>query len=116
MARTTLTAAVVPADVTVLEDVAVAADLANGNAIPWGARSRLFVANGDATDLTVTLQTPATVGPQALAVADATVTVPAGKSVLLRPLGTEFRRADGQVWLDYAGAAASVTAAVLDES
>lgn len=116
MARTPLAVSAVPAGGLVLEDVAAAAQLTDGNSFPWGTRRRLYVANAAATDLTVTLQTPATVGAQALAVADATVTLPAGKSVLLRPLGPEYRRSDGMVWLDYTGATASVTVAVLDES
>lgn len=94
--------------------VAVAAQLADGNSFGWGDRRYLYVANGDATDLTVTVQTPATVGAQALAVADASYTVPAGGDLLLPRLGWEFRRSDGTVWVDYAGAAASVTVAVLD--
>jgi hypothetical protein len=116
MARALVAATAVPGGGLVLEDTAVAAELTDGNSFVWGPRRRLYVANGDATDLTVTLQTPATVGLSGLAVADATVTVPAGKSLLLRPLGTEYRRPDGAVWMDYSGAAASVTVAVLDES
>lgn len=116
MARAAITATAVPTGGVVLDDSTTAAELTDGNSFAWGARSRLYVVNGDDTELTVTVQTPATVGPQALAVADATVTVAAGKSVLLRPLGTEFRRSDGTVWVDYSGADASVTVAVLDES
>lgn len=116
MARTAIAPTVVPGAGVVLEDTAVAATLTDGNSFTWGPRKRLYVANGDAVDLTVTLQTPATVGSQSLAVADATVTVPAGKARLLRPLGSEYRRSDGDVWVDYAGATTAVTVAVLDET
>lgn len=116
MARTALPVTAVPGGGVVLDDIAAPAGLTDGNSFPWGPRRRLYIANGDAVDLVVTLQTPATVGARQLAVADATVTVPAGKTSLLLPLGTEYRRSDGQVWVDYAGATASVTVAVLDES
>lgn len=115
MARTALAVTAVSAAGVSPSGVAVAAQLTDGNAFPWGQGRHLFVDNGAATPVTVTVQTPATVGPQALAVADATFAVAAGAQLLLPALGTEFRRtSDGAVWVDYAGAAASVTVAVLD--
>lgn len=95
--------------------VAVPAELTDGNSFPWGARHRLFIVNGDAVDLDVTVQTPVTVGAGGYAVADATYTVPAGTQLLLRPFGAETRRTDGQVWVDWAGATTGVDVAVLAE-
>lgn len=115
MARTALTVTAVGAGGVSPSGVAVAAELTDGNSFPWAAGRHLFVANAAATPITVTVQTPATVGPQGLAVADAPFTVAAGANLLLPALGPEFRRpADGAVWVDYTGAAASVTVSVLD--
>lgn len=114
MARTAIMPTTVGAAGVVLADVDTAAQLTDGNSFPWNRRRHLYVANGAATELTVTVQTPATVGAGALAVTDATFTVAAGAARLLPELGSEFRRADGAVWVDYAGATASVTVAVLD--
>lgn len=115
MARTAITPTALGATGAVLQDVDVTAELTDGNSFPWAKDRRLYVANGDATQLTVTVQTPATVGSQALAVADAPFTVDAGKARLLPELGPEFRRSsDGAVWVDYAGASTAVTVAVLD--
>lgn len=98
-----------------LSEVTVAAELVDGNAFPWSRTRRLYVANGDDVALTVTVQTPVTVGARALAVADEEFTIPAGEALLLPRLGPEFRRsADGAVWVDYDGPDAAVTVAVLD--
>lgn len=88
-------------------DEAGTAELTDGNSYEWAERRYLWVVNGDDSALTVTVQTPGTVGPQELAVADAEFTVPAGEARLLPRLGREFRR-------DYSGADASVTVAALD--
>jgi hypothetical protein len=114
MARTLIAPTTVPAAGVVLADVDVAAELTDGNSFTWASGRRLYVANGDSTTLTVTVQTPGTVGAQALAIADATFTVAAGAAKLLPRLGPEFRRTDGAVWLDYSGADTAVTVAVLD--
>lgn len=115
MARTALAVTALGTTGVSPSGVAVAAQLTDGNSFPWAAGRHLFVANAAATVLTVTVQTPATVGAQALAVADATYTVAAGANRLLPALGPEFRRpSDGAVWVDYSGAAASVTVSVLD--
>lgn len=115
MARTAVAVTAVGAAGVDPGAVAVAAELTDGNSFPWAAGRHLYVANGDVNPLTLTVQTPATVGTQALAVDDAQYVIAAGDALLLPRLGGEFRRAsDGAVWVDYAGATASVTVAVLD--
>lgn len=114
MARTALAPIRVTTDGIDPAAVDTAANLADGNSFTWAKGRLLWVANGDDTPLTVTVVTPVTVGRAALAVADATVTVPAGGQRLCGPFGPEFRRADGSVHVDYTGADASVTVAVLD--
>ncbi|MGK5531539.1 hypothetical protein [Streptomyces sp. URMC 129] len=114
MARTAINATAVGAAGVLLPDVAAAAELTDGNSFVWAPNRRLYVSNGDSTALTVTVQTPGTAGTLGLAIADAPFTVAAGKARLLPKLGPEFRRPDGTVWLDYTGADASVTVAVLD--
>lgn len=114
MARTALTVTGPAAAGLDLATALVAADLTDGNSFLWAPRRYLRVVNGDSTTLTVTVQTPATVGSQALAVADLAITVPAAGDRLIGPLGPEFRQADSSVYVDYAGADASVTATVLD--
>jgi hypothetical protein len=113
MARTALTVTGPAAAGLNLATALAAANLTDGNSFPWAARRYLRVVNGDDTALTVTVQTPGTVGTQALAVADLAVTVAASGDVLIGPLGPEYRQADGSVHVDYTGADASVTATVL---
>ncbi|MCC5580584.1 hypothetical protein IMZ11_33700 [Microtetraspora sp. AC03309] len=114
MARTALTPVALGAAGAVLPDAGSAANIADGNSFPWRSRRQVWISNGDDTALTVTVPTPGTVGRQALPIGDATFTVAAGKARLLPPLGDEYRQADGSVHLNYAGADASVTVAVLD--
>lgn len=114
MARTALTVTGPAAAGLDLAGALAAANLTDGNSLPWGPRRYLRVVNGAATALTVTVQTPVTVGTAALAVADLTITVAASADVLIGPIGPECRRTDGTVWVDYTGAAASVTATLLD--
>lgn len=114
MARTAVAPTAVGAAGVDPGGVAVAAELTDGNAFTWATGRRLYVANGDATPLTVTVQTPATVGAQALAVDDADFVIPAGEALIFPRLGGEFRRPDGAVWVDYSGATTAVTVAVLD--
>ncbi|MEU5608450.1 hypothetical protein AB0H03_06780 [Streptomyces sparsogenes] len=114
MARTALTPVAVGAAGVVLPDAGTAAQLTDGNSYLWAQGRRLYVHNGDSTDLTVTVQTPAT-SAMGLAIADATYTVAAGKARLLPAAGLETRRtSDGAVWVDYTGADTGVTVAVLD--
>ncbi|MER8158161.1 hypothetical protein [Streptomyces sp. NPDC094472] len=110
-----LTPVAVGATGVVFPDDGDPAELIDGNSFTWAEGRRLYVQNDDTTDLTVTLQTPGTVGTFGSPYPDATVTVPTGKTWISKPLGLEFRRpADGAVWVDYTGADASVTVAVLD--
>lgn len=96
-------------------DVDAAANLADGNSFGWAANRLLYVMNGDATELTVTVVTAVTVGRSGLAVADITITVPPGEYRLAGPFGLEaVQPGTGLVHVDYAGAAAAVSAAVLD--
>ena len=116
MARTPIVPVPVGASGVALPTAGTAAELTDGNSFVWADDRQLYVHNGDATDLTVTVQTPGTVGRQALALPDATFTVTAGAARLLPVLGLEYRRpVDGAVWVDYTGADASVTVAVLDQ-
>jgi hypothetical protein len=115
MARTLLAPISGRTAVLALEDIDSPAELTDGNAYAWAQGRRLYVANGDSVSLDVTLQTPGTVGTFGSPYPDATLTVAAGESALLPPLGLEFRRPDdGQVWIDYAGATTAVTVAALD--
>jgi len=115
MART----AVPPASITEaginLDGVDVPAELTDGNSFGWAAHRLLYIRNGDDAALTVTVVTPATVGRSALAVADQTISIPAGEARLAGPFGPEFRQNDGSVHVNYAGTTpANVTIAVLD--
>ncbi|MGI5443822.1 hypothetical protein ACQEV4_42720 [Streptomyces shenzhenensis] len=88
---------------------ATAAAAAGGDTAPVGPNLALFVANGAAAPVTVTVTTPGTV--KGLAISDVTLTVAAGKSGLL-PLANIFRGANGRAAITYSSAA-SVTVAVL---
>lgn len=114
MARTALTPVTITEAGIDLTDVDTAAELADGNSFPWAAHRLLYIANADDSSLTATIPTPVTVGRSGLAVADTTITVPAGEARLAGPFGPEHRQADGSVHVNYSGADASVTVAVLD--
>jgi len=114
MARTALTPTTIAIDGTDLTAVDTAAELTDGNSFPWNQHRLLYVANGDDSDLTVTVATPGTIGRGSLAISDLTITVGAGKAKVAGPFGAEFRQSDGSVHVDYSGADASVTVAVLD--
>ncbi|NRQ35987.1 hypothetical protein HII36_29760 [Nonomuraea sp. NN258] len=115
MARTALTA-VTPSEGGIdLDGVDTPAELTDGNSFVWAPGRKFYVNNGDDAALTVTVQSAATVGASALAVADLPITVAAGARRLCGPFGPEYRRADGTVWIDYAGTTpANVTVAALD--
>ena len=116
MARTTLPSSTVTRLVETGIDptaVDVAANLVDGNAFPWAKNRLLFVANGDTTTLTCTFPTPGTAGP-GLAIADASGTIPPSGSKLFGPFDGVFVQDDGTVRVDYAGADAAVTIALLD--
>lgn len=115
MARTALTATALTETGIDPTDVDTAAELTDGNSFAWGTHRVLFVLNGDDASLTVTVPTPVTVGRGGLAVADTTITIPAGEYRLAGPFGVEHRQADGSVWINYAGTTPTgVMVAVLD--
>ncbi|MER7363577.1 hypothetical protein [Nonomuraea wenchangensis] len=103
MARTALTAVAASENGVDLDAVDQAAELTDGNSFVWTATRRYYVNNGDDASLTVTFQTPATVGASALAVADKAVVMTAGQRKVFGPFGPEYRRPDGTVWVDYSG-------------
>ncbi|MEV4457016.1 hypothetical protein [Microbispora sp. NPDC049633] len=114
MARTALTPVSLGTTGVLLPDAGAAANIADGNSFSWTSGRRVYVHNGDDTALTVTVPTPGTVGSLGLSIGDATFTVAAGKGRMLPALGQEFRQADGTVHLNYSGADATVTVAVVD--
>lgn len=95
-----------------LADVAAAAVAAasGGDTAPVGPNLMLYVNNGSASSVTVTITTPGEV--KGLAVADATLTVAAGDHGLI-PLVREFRGAAGRAAISYS-ATTTVTVAVLE--
>jgi hypothetical protein len=115
MARAALTAVAASENGVDLDAVDQAAELTDGNSFVWTPTRRYYVNNGDDASLSVTFQTAATVGRSALAVADKTVAMSAGGRRIFGPFGTEYRRPDGTVWVDYAGTTPSgVMVAALD--
>ncbi|MFG2837030.1 hypothetical protein ACGFYE_18745 [Streptomyces zaomyceticus] len=88
-------------------DVAASAD---GDTAPVGAGRFLYVRNGDAAPHTVTIATPGTLS--GVAIADVTVTVPAGESKIV-PLTALFRGASGRAALTY-DAVTAVSVAVFE--
>lgn len=71
-----------------------------GDTFPNTGRELLFIANGDVSDMTLTIVTPATLAGQA--VADRTVTIPAGESRLIGPFPVGiYNNAAGGVDLTY---------------
>lgn len=116
MARTTLASNTATRLVETGTDptaVDVAANLIDGDAFPHAHGRLLYVANGDSTTLTCTFPTPGTAGPS-LAIADASGTVAAGAWKLFGPFDDVFVQSTGLVHVDYSGADASVTVALLD--
>lgn len=88
----------------------LAAASGGGDSAPVGPRRFLVVRNGDAAPHTVTVVTPGTVS--GLAVADATVTVAAGKTSAI-PLTAAFKGANGRAAITYDGVT-SVTVGVFE--
>lgn len=81
-----------------------------GDEAPTGSGLVLYVRNGSASAITVTVTTPGTV--QGLAIADATLSVPAAKSGFV-PLDNVYRSpSTGRASITYS-ASASVDVAVL---
>lgn len=82
----------------IVGDAVAAATL--GDTFVNTGRELLFIANGDVSDMTLTIVTPVTLGGQA--VADRTVTIPAGESRLIGPFPPGvYNNAAGGVDLTY---------------
>ncbi|MET7333277.1 hypothetical protein [Nonomuraea sp. NPDC005650] len=117
MARTAITASTTLTEAGI-DPTAVdgAIEATDGNSFPWKEHRLLYVLNGDDAAVTPTFLTPGTVGRQQLAVADfAGNAIAAGAYKIYGPFGPEFRQADGNVYVNWAGTTpVSVTAAVLD--
>lgn len=114
MARTAVTATALAAAGTSPGAVDVAAEVTDGNSFTYRAHRFLYVLNGDDASLTVTIPTPGTVGIGANAIADSTVTIPAGEYRLI-PVGLEHMQSDRSVHVNYTGTTPTgVMVAVLD--
>lgn len=97
MARTAITAAQIDNDGVVASLTAANAD---GHSITYRDNLFLCVLNGSASPITVTVQTPNTVG--GLAIADRAVTVAAGARAYISLDNAElYRQADGAVYVDF---------------
>ncbi len=97
MARTALTAAQIDTDGVV---AALTAANADGHSIAYRDTLFLRVTNGSASSVTVTVQTPKTVG--GLAVADRTVAVAAGATTYINLADADlYRQTDGAVYVDF---------------
>jgi hypothetical protein len=95
-----LTTNVVPLTGLRFDDKLVAAT-GGGDTAPTGKGVLLAVKNGDASDHTVTMATPGTV--DGLAIADRTITVTAGQTILI-PLTDRYRDpSTGRAALTYDG-------------
>jgi hypothetical protein len=71
-----------------------------GTSFANDGKTILVVTNADASDHTVTIQTPATV--KSLAVGENTVTITANTSSLIGPFSTEaFNQSAGTVYVDF---------------
>ncbi|MFJ4907721.1 hypothetical protein ACIQCR_24600 [Streptomyces sp. NPDC093249] len=99
MAALNLTAVPLTGGVADLAAAGVAAS-GGGDTAPCGPNRFLWVQNGDAAPHTVTVATPGTVS--GLAVADAALTIAAGKVGLL-PLPRLFANAAGRAAITYDG-------------
>lgn len=93
-----------------------AVNITDGNMFAWSPHRILFVLNGDDASVTPSFLTPGTVGRSSLPIGDlAGNAIAAGAYKIYGPWGSEFRQADGNVYVDWAGTTpVSITAAVLD--
>lgn len=116
MARTALT-------VTTLTEAGIdptavdaAVNTTDGNSFPWREHRLLFVLNGDDSPVTPTFLTAGTVGRSALPIGDlAGTAIAAAGYKIFGPFGPEYRQADGNVYVDWAGTTPTgITAAVFD--
>lgn len=103
MARTAITVTTLTLAGIDPGDVDQAAETTDGNYFAFREGRILYVLNGDDAALTVTIPTPATVGTGALAIADSTVSIPAGEYRLIKGFGTEHKQTDGTVHVNYTG-------------
>ena len=108
MARTELTHQVIVP--TGLEQTYAAAHV-DGNKFTNDGRMFLHVKNGAGAPITVTIQTPGTVGD--LAIADQAVTVTNGEERMIGPFPPNiYNQADRMVYVDYSSVT-TITVAVL---
>ena len=97
MARTVITAAQIDEDGVV---ASLAAANVDGHSIAHRDNLLLRVTNGSGASITVTVQTPKTIG--GLAIADRAITVAAGATVYISLGNAElYRQADGAVYVDF---------------
>lgn len=76
-----------------------------------GKRTFIHVVNGDASDNTVTIQTPATA--DSLAITDRTVVVTAGEERMIGPFPTQYyNQSDGTVYVDHSNTTSGTIAAI----
>ncbi|MCA9940552.1 MAG: hypothetical protein KC418_18065 [Anaerolineales bacterium] len=93
--------------------VAMSPSAANvdGHSLAYQENLLLYVANGGGSPITVTIQTPGTV--DGLAVADRTVTIPAGSNRWIGPFPKEqYRQSDGSIYVDFSGVTSVTVAAI----
>jgi hypothetical protein len=84
----------------------------NGNSFLTNGREVVVIKNADAASHTCTIPVNPAAAPDGLAVTSRVITVPAGKTFVAGPFGSEYRQADGSVYLNW-DSAASVTVGVL---
>lgn len=97
MARTAITAAQIDSDGVV---AALTAANVDGHSVVHRENLFLCVLNGSGSPITVTVQTPKTVG--GLAVADRAITVAAGASAYISLDNADlYRQSDGAVYVDF---------------
>lgn len=108
MARTTVSASQISRTAAALSAAAANVD---GHAVTWRETLFFYVANGGGSSITATVPTPGTV--DGLAIADLTVTVPAGQNRLFGPFPADYyRQSDSTVHINFSGVT-SVTFAAL---
>ena len=108
MARTSLT--VQDVERSGLEPSYASANV-DGNSFANNGRVILHAKNGSGGAITVTVKTPGTV--DGLAVADRTVSVPAGEERMIGVFPpADYNQSDGDVYIDYSGVTSLTVAAL----
>lgn len=98
-----------------LDKLAVAPTATHGNKFVNDGKTFLFVRNGSAGDITVTIEAPGSV--DGMAIADLVVTVKATgdanglDELLIGPFTSIFNQSDGYVWAVFSAVATVTTAA-----